>query len=108
MTISMVSANGEAPRARYSPETGFNRSSIMTSAIAAARAQREFEARYAVSAKGIERGFKRRSWRFLISAALKSQWLFARAERAPYELAKASPSLKAELRSLSTDGRLAA
>ncbi len=97
---------GKARVALYSPETGFNRSAIMTGAIASARESREFQTRYAASAAGNKAGFKPRSWRFLISQALHVQWGFARAERYPYELAKATPAYRAWLASVSTDGRL--
>ena len=92
--------------ALYSPETGFNRSAIMTRAIAAARESRAFEARYAAGPAGIKAGFKPHSWRFLISQTLHFEWISARAERRPHLLALATPAYRAWLASVSTDGRL--
>jgi hypothetical protein len=94
--------------ALYSPATGFNKSAIMSRALASARESRAWQIKFAASPNGIKEGAKPQGWRFLMSHALKSAWTFARAERAQHDPSPTSAAHAWLLASLATDGRIAA
>jgi hypothetical protein len=94
--------------ALYSTERGYDRSAIMKNALVAARENRAWRIKFAASPNELKKGAKPQSWRFIIAAMLRNAWMAARYERSLCDVRPLSSALAWTLRSLSTDGRLAA